>query len=145
MDKIDIQEIKDDIKHLDKKIDKLEVGSIKSEENTNKRLEKIEDNMMEFTKIHNESMGKLTESIGDIKLMLVKDYVEKKDLDEVEVHLTEKINENNINRKKDIKELNIKIDTMNNNNSLNIPNTIKGFLILAMGSGITILVEKLFK
>jgi predicted transcriptional regulator len=141
------QELKEDIQHLDKKVDK-------SEENTNKRLEKIEENMMQFTKIHNESMNKITQTfndamtkvsdaINDVKLAMVKDYVEKDDLKEVEISLTEKINDVNSKRKLDIKELRDDLTKSNNNNSINIPEIIKKLLSIGIISGATLFCEKI--
>jgi len=141
----DLKELKEDIKQLDDKISK-------SEENTNKRLEKIENNMMKFTDSHNKSMTKMTEVISDIKIMLAKDYCEKKDLDKLEETLTDKIDENNKNRKKDIKDLDLKIDNLDvriddieKNNAIDIPTIVKYTLFFIFSTSFGYLFSIVFK
>lgn len=142
-----MQELKNDIKCLDKKLDK-------NEENMNKRLEKNEENMNRFMEVVGASISKLTEAMTEMKLAMVKDYVEKEDLEKVEVKLTEKIDQCNDNRKQDIKILTIKVDAndknlnrkidtkfdeINKDNNINVPQLIKKgiewLIIASLGIG----------
>jgi len=99
----EFKELKDDIKCLDKKLDK-------NEENMNKRLEKNEENMNKFMEVVGASMSKLTEAMTEMKLAMVKDYCEKDDLEKLDIKINMKLDECNNNRKHDIKELDKKVE-----------------------------------
>jgi hypothetical protein len=151
-----INGIKDDIKHLDSKMDRME-------DTTNKRLEKMEENMNKFAETVGNAITKLTEAMTDVKLSLAKEYVEKQDLDKldkkinnvaisieeeidkVEINLTEKININNNNRKQDNEKTNARIDCMEKNNAINISTVVKYFLALGIGTGFGYLFSLVFK
>lgn len=127
--------IKDDIKHLDSKMDKLE-------ENTNKRLEKIEENMNKFTETIGGAICRLTESMNDLKLAMVKNYIEKDEVEKIEVELIEKINDVNKHRKQDIKEIKDEIECMDKNGSVSFNEILKYMLFIGLSSGVTYLLVK---
>jgi hypothetical protein len=133
----DILELKQDIKCLDKKLDK-------NEENMNKRLEKNEDNMNKFMEVVGASISKLTEAMTEMKLAMVKDYIEKEELEKVETNLNKKIDINNDNRKQDIRNTNIRVDGLERDNSLKIPDIIRKIIYLALGGGVALLGTKVF-
>lgn len=129
------QGIKDDIKHLDSKMDKLE-------DTTNKRLEKIEENMNKFTETISGAICRLTESMNDMRLVLVKDYVGKEDLEKIEVNLTEKINDVNKHRKQDIKEIKDEIECMEKSGSIAFNEVLRYIFFILVSSGVTYIVLK---
>jgi len=133
----DILELKEDIKCLDRKLDK-------NEDNMNKRLEKNEDNMNRFMEVVGTSIGKLTDAMTEMKLAIVKDLVEKEDLEKVEKNLNKKIDINNDNRKQDIRNTNIRVDGLEKDNSLKIPDIIRKIIYLTLGGGLALLGTKIF-
>jgi hypothetical protein len=133
----DMQELKNDIKSLDKKLDK-------NEENMNKRLEKNEENMNRFMEKTSVAINKMSDVIVEIKLAMVREYIEKEELEKVETNLNKKIDINNDNRKQDIKNTNIRVDGLERDNSLKIPDIIRKILYLALGGGVALLGTKIF-
>jgi len=132
-----MQELKNDIKSLDKKLDK-------NEENMNKRLEKNEENMNRFMEKTSVAINKMSDVIVEIKLAMVREYIEKEELEKVETNLNKKIDINNDNRKQDIKNTNIRVDGLERDNSLKIPDIIRKILYLALGGGVALLGTKVF-
>ena len=132
-----MQELKNDIKSLDKKLDK-------NEENMNKRLEKNEENMNRFMEKTSVAINKMSDVIVEIKLAMVREYIEKEELEKVETNLNKKIDINNDNRKQDIKNTNIRVDGLERDNSLKIPDIIRKILYLALGGGVALLGTKIF-
>ena len=144
----DIQELKDDIKNLDKKLDK-------NEENMNKRLEKNEENMNKFMEVTSNAINKMADVITDIKCSMAKDYAEKSDLKEIEKNINDRIENNNTNRKNDIKQLEFliidnkkdsdsKIEALKNNDSISISQTVKYAFITILGTGIGLGIAQLW-
>lgn len=131
----DILELKEDIRNLDKKLDK-------NEESMNKRLEKNEENMNKFMDVTSGAINKLTETMSDLKLIMIKDYVEKQDLEKVEINLIDKIEQNNINRKKDIKETNDRVDCIEKSGSVSFNDILRYIFFIAVSSGATYLFVK---
>jgi len=97
-----IEDLKDDIHHLDQKIDKFA-------DSTDKRFEKVDENMTRSSEITANAISKMADAIIEIKVLLIKDYVEKSDLKEMEKNITDKMDINNTNRKSDVKQLELKI------------------------------------
>ena len=131
----DILELKEDIKNLDKKLDK-------NEANMNKRLEKNEENMNKFMDVTSGAINKLTETMTDLKLIMIKDYVEKSDLEKTEINLFEKIDQNNTSRKKDIKETNERVDKIEKSGSVSFNDILRYIFFIAVSSGVTYLFVK---
>lgn len=131
----DILELKEDIKNLDKKLDK-------NEENMNKRFEKNEENINKFMSTTGEAINKISETIMDFKVILAKEYVEKEDLEKVETKLNDKIDQNNTSRKKDIKETNERVDKMEKSGSVSFNDILRYIFFIAVSSGATYLFVK---
>jgi len=131
----DLQELKDDIKCLDQKLDKNEV-------NMNKRLEKNEENMNKFMETTVNAINKLSDAIMEMKLVMIKDYVEKEDLEKLDTRLNEKIEENNNNRKKYEEKINIRIDMIEKDNSIKFNEILRYIFFICISSGVTYLITR---
>jgi predicted RNase H-like nuclease (RuvC/YqgF family) len=145
----DLQELKDDIKNLDR--------------NVNKKLEKHEENLNKFMEMTSTAINKMAEAIFELKISMAKEYVEKQDLekldkkinnvatsieeeiDKVEINLTEKININNNNRKQDNEKTNARIDCIEKSNVITISTVVKYFLALGIGTSFGYLFSLVFK
>jgi hypothetical protein len=100
--------------------------------------------MNKFMEVVGASISKLTEAMTEMKLAIVKDYIEKEELEKVETNLNKKIDINNDNRKQDIRNTNIRVDGLERDNSLKIPDIIRKILYLALGGGVALLGTKIF-